>query len=339
MKITLLLPAALALAACGVTLPTPPPPVTVSPLPGPAQQAADELATQRASLAAAAVRAAAVANRAAPTSPAAQLTAGELAVAIANQEPPKPEDEATALARVSKGQAGDMPGAKADQAEAVKQAGTLESDFVKYRIKATLERVENAKTLAKREADWNEKFNTLSTEASKARDELADEKRNTAKRVQFWFALILRLGAAGLLLVAGLKAQAAISTGLPSMEAVKGSVATVGLAAFAFALSWAVAQWWFYYACAGLGALVFGTWAAHAYFADKAKGTLSKIGAAIDAGKAHPDAPVATVNLAELGRAMNKPEKALVKSLRDVRTVAKAKARAAVDKLAAKAGV
>ena len=41
----------------------------------------------------------------------------------------------------------------------------------------------------------------------------------TAKRVQFWFALILRLVAAGLLLIAGLKAKAAIATGLGGGEA------------------------------------------------------------------------------------------------------------------------
>ena len=99
-------------------------------------------------------------------------------------------------------------------------------------------------------------------------------------------------------------------------------MATLALAAGGFALSWAVAQWWFFYACAGFAVLVFGTWAAHAYFADKAKGTLNKIGAAIDAGKANPEAATATVDLVALGRAMNEPEKAVVKTLRKVRAKA-----------------
>ena len=98
-------------------------------------------------------------------------------------------------------------------------------------------------------------------------------------------------------------------------------MATLALAAGGFSLSWAVAQWWFFWACGVFAVLVFGTWAAHAYFADKAKGTLNKIGVAIDAGKASADTTKATIDLVALSRAMNADEKAIVNKLRDLRSV------------------
>lgn len=146
---------------------------------------------------------------------------------------------------------------------------------------------------------------------------LVEEARDaTSRRVQFWFGLILRLLAAGLLVVAGLKAYAAISSGIPSLSAVRGSAVTVSLSASAFALSWAVAQWWFYWACGVFVVLFFGTWAAHAYFADRAKGALATLADAIEQGKDDVTSTVAKVDLSKLKDEMTDGAKALIKKTR-----------------------
>ena len=299
-------------------------PIVVPPMPTPAEQAADQAEAERMDAAAAAAKATALALEHAPAGTPAKLAIGENTIVQANLPPPTEPALAVAIGRVMTGTKGDIETAQAEQAKALEDANTLRKRLEKLEANAAKERKAAADLLNGRETTWTNKFNDQDKEIKRLTKELDDAKDATSKRVQFWFGLILRLVAAGLLLVAGLKAKAAIASGLPSGEAVRGSLTTLALAAGGFALSWAVAQWWFFYACAGFAVLVFGTWAAHAYFADKAKGTLNKIGAAIDAGKANPEAATATVDLVALGRAMNEPEKAVVKTLRKVRAKTKA---------------
>lgn len=311
------------LGACATNPdPVPPPPIVVVPAPLPSENEAQKLREAQESKAAAAAAAEAFALDSAPTSPPVELAKGEGKIVVANLRKATPEDTAEALARVSAGLSGNMTEALRKQQEALKTADELRDQLAEAQRKADADRAESARILGERETEWGKRFTALENAAKDAQEELRKAKDAISRKVQFWFGLILRLVAAGLLLVAGLKAKAAIASGLPSGEAVRGSLATLALAAGGFALSWAVAQWWFFYACAGFAVLVFGTWAAHAYFADKAKGTLNKIGAAIDAGKANPDATTATVDLAQLGRKMNTSEKAIVTKLRKVRAKA-----------------
>lgn len=297
-------------------------PIVITPIPTPAEQAADAADAERMDAAAAAAKATALALEHAPASTPAKLASGENAIVQANLPPPTEPALAVAIGRVMTGLNGDIVTAQAEQAKALEDADTLRKRLTKLEDDAAKERKAAAELLNSRETTWTNKFEEQDKEIKRLNIELDKAKDATSKRVQFWFGLILRLVAAGLLLVAGLKAKTAIASGLPSGEAVRGSLATLALAAGGFSLSWAVAQWWFFWACGVFAVLVFGTWAAHAYFADKAKGTLNKIGAAIDAGKANPEAPTATVDLVALGRAMNEPEKAVVKRLRKVRSKA-----------------
>ena len=86
---------------------------------------------------------------------------------------------------------------------------------------------------------------------------------------------------------------------------------------FCVQIFWVIVR--FFLLSTEISVLVFGLWAAHAYAADKAKGTLNKIGAAIDAGKATPDSKTAMVDLVALKGEMNEPERRLVKSIRKIR--------------------
>ena len=298
-------------------------PIVVPPTPTPAEQAADAAKAERLNAAAAAAKATALALEHAPASTPAKLASGENAIVQANLPPPTEPALAVAIGRVMTGLNGDIVAAQAEQAKALEDANTLRKRLAKLEDDAAKERKAAADLLNSRETTWTNKFNEQNEQISQLKIEVDKAKDAVSRKVQFWFGLILRLVAAGLLLVAGLKAKAAIASGLPSGEAVRGSLATLALAAGGFALSWAVAQWWFFWACGVFAVLVFGTWAAHAYFADKAKGTLNKIGKAIDAGvvkDGEGQAVSATVDLVTLSRAMNSDEKAIVNKLRDVRS-------------------
>lgn len=299
-------------------------PIVVPPTPTPAEQAAKAADAERLDAAAAAAKATALALEHAPSGTPAKLASGENAIVQANLPPPTEPALAVAIGRVMTGLNGDIATAQAEQAKAFEDANTLRKRLAKLEDDAAKERKAAAELLNGREAAWAGKFIEQQRSIDELNRQLQDAKDATSKRVQFWFGLILRLVAAGLLLVAGLKAKAAIASGLPSGEAVRGSLATLALAAGGFSLSWAVAQWWFFWACGVFAVLVFGTWAAHAYFADKAKGTLNKIGKAIDAGvvkDGEGQAVSATVDLVSLSRAMDSDEKAIVNKLRDVRSV------------------
>ena len=299
-------------------------PIVVPPMPTPAEQAADAAAASRMDAAAAAAKATALALEHAPASTPVELAAGETKIVTANLPAPTEPALAVAIGRVMAGLNGDLAMAKREQAQALEDANTLRKRLEKLEADAAKERKAAADLLNGREAAWAGKFTEQQRSIAELNRQLQEAKDATSKRVQFWFGLILRLVAAGLLLVAGLKAKTAIASGLPSGEAVRGSLATLALAAGGFSLSWAVAQWWFFWACGVFAVLVFGTWAAHAYFADKAKGTLNKIGKAIDAGvvkDGEGQAVSATVDLVSLSRAMNSDEKAIVNKLRDLRSV------------------
>ena len=298
--------------------PVPPPPIVVAPAPLQSENEAQKLRDAQESKAAAAAAAEAFALESAPTSPPVELAKGEGKIVVANLRKATPEDTAEALARVSAGLSGNMTEALRKQQEALKTADELRDQLAEAQRKADADRAESARILGERETEWGKRFTALENAAKDAQEELRKAKDATARKVQFWFGLILRCVAAGLLIVAGLKAKAALATGLGGFEAVKGAVATLALSAAAFTLSWAVSQWWFFWACGGFAVLVFGLWAAHAYAADKAKGTLNKIGAAIDAGKS-ADSTSATVDLVALKGEMNEPERRLVKSIRKIR--------------------
>lgn len=299
-------------------------PIVITPMPTPAEQAADAAEAERINSAAASAKATALALEHAPASTPVELAAGETKIVTANLPAPTEPALAVAIGRVMAGLNGDLAMAKREQAQALEDANTLRKRLEKLEADAAKERKAAADLLNGREAAWAGKFTEQQRSIAELNRQLQEAKDATSKRVQFWFGLILRLVAAGLLLVAGLKAKAAIASGLPSGEAVRGSLATLALAAGGFSLSWAVAQWWFFWACGVFAVLVFGTWAAHAYFADKAKGTLNKIGKAIDAGVVKDgagQAVSATVDLVSLSRAMDSDEKAIVNKLRDVRSV------------------
>lgn len=156
---------------------------------------------------------------------------------------------------------------------------------------------------------------SLQQENARLKKELAEAKDATSKKVQFWFGLILRIVAAGLLLVAGVKVYASITSGIPSLAAVKRSLVTAAFSAAAFSLSWAVAQWWFYWSCGLFVVAMFGLWIGHAYFADRSRGTLTTLAAAIEKGKDEA-AGVAKVDLAELKETMADGAKSLIKKIR-----------------------
>ena len=313
--------ALLLLASCKTPTPAPAPPapVVVTPAPTPAEQAVDAAEAERLDAAAAAAKATALALEHAPASTPAKLASGENAIVQANLPPPTEPALAVAIGRVMTGLNGDIVTAQAEQAKALEDADTLRKRLAKLEDDAAKERKAATELLNSREITWTNKFNEQNKQINQLKIEVDKAKDAVSRKVQFWFGLILRLVAAGLLLVAGLKAKAALATGLGGFEAVKGAVATLALSAAAFTLSWAVSQWWFFWACGGFAVLVFGLWAAHAYAADKAKGTLNKIGAAIDAGKAAPDAKTAVVDLAALKGEMNEPERRLVKAIRKIR--------------------
>lgn len=159
-------------------------------------------------------------------------------------------------------------------------------------------------------------FSSLRAENARLAKDLIEARDAVSKRVQFWFGLILRLAAAGLLFVAGFKIYAAVTSGLSSLSAVKGSLATMSLSAAAVALSWAVAQWWFYWACGLFAFALFALWATHAYIADRSRGAVTALASAIEQGKSDVTATVATVDLSKLKGEMKDGAKSLVKSVR-----------------------
>jgi hypothetical protein len=116
-------------------------------------------------------------------------------------------------------------------------------------------------------------------ESNKAIDALKAENVRLAQEaelkvtqaVQFWFALGLRVGGAALWLAAGARLYAAFQSPLGIGNAIKSTGILFALGSAAFSLSWAVAQWWFYWACGGITFLTVGLlcWLAYRHQKDQ----------------------------------------------------------------------
>jgi hypothetical protein len=95
-------------------------------------------------------------------------------------------------------------------------------------------------------------------ENTELKRELQEAKDSIWARVQFWISISLYGGAVAALVLAVLRAKAAVSTGLDILGGVKSAAFLLSLSATLFSVARFVAAWWFPWACGGIVALTLG---------------------------------------------------------------------------------
>lgn len=95
-------------------------------------------------------------------------------------------------------------------------------------------------------------------ENTELRAQLLEAKDSVWRQVQFWISISLYGGAVAALILAVLRAKAAVSTGLDILGGVKSAAFLLSLSATLFSVARFVAAWWFPWACGGIVALTLG---------------------------------------------------------------------------------
>lgn len=311
--------------------PNPTKPVTpmITPAPSPIESKSMESMAARASKASAAADAAISAtNHLAPSNTATAIK-GELEIARNNMDEASADDRNEANARVEKALKGDIAAYRKEADAANARAKDASAALSKLKIEVDAQRKKDAEAWAAITNEWNKKFDEQDKALTKAKNDLEAEKVAISRRVQFWFALGLRLGATALLVLAASRIYGCVTTGIDLLKSIKGASVLLGLSAISFLLSWASGQSWFYWACGGVAA----TSVLHiGYLAHKERAvtnTLNKVSAAIDSTTirdSNGNAVSATIDLQSLRGDMNTLEKAIIRTLRIKRDVEDAKA-------------
>jgi len=95
-------------------------------------------------------------------------------------------------------------------------------------------------------------------ENTELKAQLLEAKDSVWRRVQFWISISLYGGAVAALILAVLRAKAAVSTGLDIVGGIKSAAFLLSLSATLFSVARFVAAWWFPWACGGIVALTLG---------------------------------------------------------------------------------
>lgn len=95
-------------------------------------------------------------------------------------------------------------------------------------------------------------------ENSELKAQLLEAKDSVWRQVQFWISISLYGGAVAALVLAVLRAKAAVSTGLDILGGIKSAAFLLSLSATLFSVARFVAAWWFPWACGGIVGLTLG---------------------------------------------------------------------------------